>query len=248
MPERGAIAVSGLALLLLLLPLGYLVHVSPRFPGSLAGSLLGIAGAVLMLAPLLYVVIKRVPALKERVTRHVSLRTLLAWHVYAGVLGPILGLLHAAHKFRSPLGVSLTGIMLVVVITGYVGRYLLARIAKAVQGERADLAALTAAFERASSELQTSPDAGTRAARGWSARLLFAPVETAPSGPGEDTRRLVEVVDAMASVEAAIRTEGVVRDLFGRWLPLHTLVAILLYGLLVLHVWSGLYYGLRWLP
>lgn len=248
MQERSALAVGGLVVLLLLLPLGYLIHVSPRFPGSLTGSLLGIAGALLMLAPVVYVVIKRVPVLRTRVTRHVSMRTLLAWHIYAGVLGPLLGLLHAAHKFRSPLGVSLTGMMLVVVITGYVGRYLLARIATAVQGERSDLAALTAAFESASSGVQAAPAPGPEGTRRWLARLLFAPAGTTVSASAADARRLVEIADSMADVEAAVRTEEAMRDLFSRWLPLHILVAILLYGLLVLHVWSGLYFGLRWLP
>ncbi|WP_375276079.1 hypothetical protein [Methylorubrum thiocyanatum] len=249
MQERNAIAVGGLVLLLLLLPLGYLVHVSPRFPGSLAGSLVGIAGAVLMLVPLLYVVLKRVPALRTRVTRRVSMTTLLALHVYAGVLGPVLGLIHGAHKFRSPLGVSLTGMLLVVVLTGYIGRYLLARIAKAVQGERADLAALTAAFDRASSEVQAQAAPSSTGVRARLARILFIPADVVPGpAPAGDAGRLVRVADAMADVESAIRTEEVMRNLFDRWLPLHILVAIILYGLLVLHVWSGLYYGLRWLP
>ncbi|KMO24922.1 membrane protein, partial [Methylobacterium aquaticum] len=151
MQERSAVAVGALVVLLLILPLGYLLHVSPRFPGSLAGSLIGITAALLMLFPLLYVGVKRIPGVRARVSRQVSMRTLLALHVYAGVLGPILGLIHAAHKFRSPLGVSLTGMLLVVVGTGYVGRYLLSRITKAVQAERSDLASLTAAFERVSS-------------------------------------------------------------------------------------------------
>ncbi|MEN3231903.1 hypothetical protein PUR21_30505 [Methylorubrum rhodesianum] len=249
MQERGALAVGGLVVLLLLLPLGYLIHVSPRFPGSLAGSLLGIAGAALMLVPLVYVMIKRVPFLKVRITQHVSMRTLLAWHVYAGVLAPILGLLHGAHKFRSPLGVSLTGMMLVVVLTGYIGRHLLARIAKAVQGQRSDLAILTAAFERASSEARNSPQPAPAGVLARLARTFFSPadpvLDVAPAG---GARQLVEVADTMADVESAIRTEEVMRSLFDKWLPLHILVAILLYGLLVLHVWSGLYYGLRWWP
>ena len=249
MQERSAIAVGGLVLLLLLLPLGYLIHASSRFPGSLAGSLLGIAGAVLMLVPLVYVIIKRVPFLKTRVTRHMSMRTLLALHVYAGVLGPILGMIHAAHKFRSPLGVSLTGMVLVAVLTGYVGRYLLARIAKAVQGERSDLAALTAAFDRASSAVRMSPQPALAGVLARLARILFIPADVVPgAAPAGDAGRLVAVADAMADMESAIRTEEVMRNLFDRWLPLHILVAIILYGLLALHVWSGLYYGLRWLP
>lgn len=249
MQERNAITVGGLVLLLLLLPLGYVIHVSPRFPGSLSGSLVGIAGAVLMLSPLLYVAVKRVPALRARITRRVSMTTLLALHVYAGVLGPILGLIHAAHKFRSPLGVSLTGMVLLVVLTGYVGRYLLARIAKAVKGEREDLATLTAAFGRISSEVQAPAAPSSTGVLARLARILFIPADVVPgAAPAGDAGQLVKVADAMADVETAIRTEELMRNLFDRWLPLHILVAIILYGLLALHVWSGLYYGLRWLP
>lgn len=244
MQERSAIIVGSLVLLLVLLPLGFVLHASPRFPGSLAGSLIGIAGAGLMLVPFLYGVVKRSSFLRTRITRHVSMRTLLAFHIYAGVLGPVLGMLHSAHKFRSPLGVSLTGMMLVVVLTGYMGRYLLARIAAAVQGERSELAALTAAFERASAEAGAA--AGPRPDRvfGRWAQSLFVPVEAEPGG---SAHRTVQLAQAMADVEHAIRTEEAMRSLFDRWLPLHILLAIILYGLLALHVWSGLYYGLRWL-
>ena len=52
-PRNGTI-VGALVVLLLVFPLGFLVHVSPRFPGSLAGSLIGIVAAVLMLVAMGY--------------------------------------------------------------------------------------------------------------------------------------------------------------------------------------------------
>ena len=246
MQERGAVAVGILVAFLTLLPLGYLVHVSPRFPGSFPGSLVGIAGATLMLVAFLYVPVKRVPALRTWATRYVTLRTLLAIHVYAGVFGPVLGLLHAAHKFRSPLAVSLTGTMVVLVLTGYIGRYLLLRIATAVQGQRATLATLTTAFNEASAGTEADPH--MTEARGWLTHLLFR-VSSTPGADGSASRarHVVQLADAMADVESAVRTEEVMRVLFGKWQPLHTLVAILVAGLLALHIWSGFYYGLRWL-
>lgn len=239
--------VGGLVVFLAIFPLGFLVHVSPRFPGSLAGSLVGIAGAVLMMVPLLYLIVKRAPLLRTAVTRVVSMRTLLAVHIYAGVLGPILGAVHSAHKFRSPLGVSLTGMMLVVVLSGYVGRHLLGQITSAVQGRRAELASLTAAFEQAARSAP-APAAET-VRRGFLARLasrLLTPVG-APAG-ARTQPDLVRLADALADVEYAVRAEDVVRRLFTAWLRLHIVIAMVLYGLLALHVWSGLYYGLRWLP
>src|SRR6058998_545352 len=108
MHEREELLITSLVVLLLLLPLGGYVHRDPRFPGSLAGGVLGIAGAALMLIPLAYLVVKRVSWLKTWVTRAVSMRSLLAIHMYAGVLGPLLGVLHSGHTFSSPLGLALT--------------------------------------------------------------------------------------------------------------------------------------------
>lgn len=246
MQESSRIIVGGLVLFLAVFVFGFVVHVSPRFPGSLTGSLIGITGALLMLVPLLYLVVKRVPFLKTHVTHVVSLRTLLAIHIYAGVLGPILGVIHSAHKFRSPLGVSLTGMMLVVVLSGYIGRYLLVQISTAIQGRRSELAALTNALDR---ELSTAASIQQPIATGMLARVarwFFAPFGNAAL-PGPQGADPVRLANAIADVEYAIRAEEVARDLFGTWLKLHIVIAMVLYGLLALHVWSGLYYGLRWL-
>lgn len=60
--------------------LGFLVHRSPRFPGSGVGAVFGITGAALMLVPLFYPVAKRVPFFRDRIKAHVSLPTLLSVH------------------------------------------------------------------------------------------------------------------------------------------------------------------------
>ena len=52
MKERERLVVSGLVVLLLIFWLGFLVHRSPSFAGSLWGGVLCVSGAVLMLVPL----------------------------------------------------------------------------------------------------------------------------------------------------------------------------------------------------
>lgn len=235
--ERESLVVGGLVVLLIGFPLGFLVHVDARFPGSLAGSLIGIAGAVLMLAPFAYLVIKRSPRLKTRVTRHVSMRTLLTVHIYAGILGPLLGLVHAAHKFESPLGVSLTGLMLVVVLSGYAGRYLLGQLGRAIRGRQSDLAALRGALERA------GPVPDSPAKNGLWRALRDGLVRPDAAGEAPSPTRLA---GAIADIEFAVRAEALVKALFERWLKLHIVIAMALYALLALHIWSALYYGLRW--
>ena len=69
MKERDRLVVSGLVALLLVLWLGFLFHSSPRFAGSLWGGVLGVSGAILMVVPLAYLVVKRIPLLKKTVTR-----------------------------------------------------------------------------------------------------------------------------------------------------------------------------------
>jgi len=78
MKERDRILVSGLVALMLLLWLGFLVHRSPRFPGSLWGGVLGVSGAALMMVPLVHSLIKRIAPLKRAVTHRVPMRTLLS--------------------------------------------------------------------------------------------------------------------------------------------------------------------------
>jgi hypothetical protein len=215
-----------------------------RLPGSLGGSLIGITAAVLMLVALSYVLLKRVPALYARATKYVAPRTLLAIHVYAGVAGPLLGLIHAAHKFDSPIGISLTGTMVLVVLSGYVGRYFLGQIARAVRGRKSELAALRGAYA-ALPPAESEPSPPGRSTGRWY-RALIVPEEAAPAA-GRDGADAAELASAIADTEYAIRSEEVVNSLLRRWLTLHIILAIVLVLLLTLHIWSGLYYGLRWL-
>ena len=122
MKEREKIIASGLTTLMLVLWLGFAFHQSPRFAGTAIGGLLAVSGSLLMLFPLAYMIIKRVKRLKKWTTQFVSMRTLLSWHIYAGIVGPILVLLHTGHKFNSLLGISLTTLTIIVVISGFIGR------------------------------------------------------------------------------------------------------------------------------
>ena len=237
MRERGPLIVGSLVLLLLALPLGYFVHISPRFPGSLTGSLIGMVGALLMLAALAYPLVKRIRWLNARVTSRVRMPTLLAVHIYAGVTGPILGIIHSAHKFTSPLGIALVASMLAVVLSGYVGRFYLARLAKAVRGRGGQLAALQEALASGALPDTEAPQHGQAAL----ARLLFEPY----GEPSEPTRR--DVALALADVEYAVRAERALEIILQRWLTLHIILGVALYVLLGLHIWAGLYFGLRWL-
>src|SRR5581483_2977390 len=74
--------------------------------------------------PLVYVLAKRIPLLRKPLTARISLQRWLSIHIYTGVVGALLAIIHTGHKYTSPLGIALTTTMLLVVVTGYVLRYL----------------------------------------------------------------------------------------------------------------------------
>lgn len=251
MKERERVVVIGLMVLMLILWLGFLVHRSPRFPGSAWGGALGVAGALLMVWPLGYLVVKRVPALKAAVTRRVPMRTLLAWHVYTGIIGAVLAILHTGHKFNSRLGIFLTAALLLAVVTGVIGRHFMGLISQELREKHDLLAKLQAAYRQTADELARQPDQSVRlsGARGFAGRLLtafFAPEEVAMQGDSTSSFRAVRLAESIADLEYAIKSHELIKRRLAVWLKLHAVTSVIFYVLLALHVWASIYFGLRW--
>lgn len=245
MNERERIVVTAVLSVLLVVWLGFFVHSSPRFAGSGLGAVFGIAGAVLMLFTLAYPIVKRIPFVNARITRHISMQSLLALHVYAGIFGPLLAIIHTGHKFDSPLGITLTAAMLTVVVSGFTIRYLLTYTGHEIkdklvllQTARGDLDSAWGVLENSPAEARALPNAPL-----LSAGLAAFGFDVAPRGPAGDVTRLAESV---ADLEYAIRTHEVFKRWFGRALMVHIVLSVILYALLALHIWSGFYFGLRW--
>lgn len=226
MSDKERVIVLALGTLLLLLAPGYLLHGAPRFPGSLAGGALGIAAASLMLLVLLYPAIKHIGWLKARATRHVSLGRLLGLHIYGGLLGALLAILHSGHNYQSVLGIALMVDILVIIGTGFVGRYYLGHLGTEVRHQQALLGTLRSAYDRIA--LRLGAAAGN--------------ASPAPNIP------ILRLVDAIADVEYSLTVREAAKRIAARWMAVHTIASIVLYGLLLLHIGSGIYYGLRWLP
>jgi hypothetical protein len=248
MKEREVVVVSGLVTVMLVLWLGFVFHQDPRFAGSLWGGILGISGSVLMLVPLGYMIIKRVKPLKILMTRYVSMPTLLAIHIYAGIVGPILAILHTGHKFNSGLGIALTGMTITIVISGFVGRYLLSYVGREIKEKSTELDQLNKAYEQATQELQAQPELAESAGFfGPAIARLYFSVVSPKSGPVPAALRAVWLAESIADLEYAIRTHEVFKKAFKQWLRLHIVLALILYFLMAIHIFSEFWFGIRWL-
>ncbi len=179
MRDREWTLVTLLVLLMLTVWLGFLLHRSPRFAGSLSGGVLGVSGTILMFVPLAaYSVVKRVQIIKRRVTGWMSMRTLLTVHIYTALIGSILVLLHTGHKFDSPLGMAQTAMVLLVVSSGFIGRYLMSHIGQGLREKQQMRRGLNLGFKQMSQEFahqnveptstRSAPDRPWNWPSGWS--------------------------------------------------------------------------------
>ena len=211
--------------------LGFLLHVSPRFAGSGLGAVFGISGAVLMLVPLGYVFVKRIPFFKERIGKYVSLQTWLSIHIYTGIVGALLALVHTGHKYVSPLGIALTATMLLVVVSGIVLRYLTPFV-------NLDLKDKLLLLQTARGDLDHA----------WGVLEMSAAAEKELlSAPENPRARVTHLAEGVADLEYSIRTHELLKRWFSGTLTIHIIVSVIFYALLAAHIASGIYFGLRWL-
>ena len=245
MKNRERLIVISVFAVLVFAWLGFLLHTSPRFAGSGIGAVFGISGAALMLVPLIYVVVKRIPFFKERITKYVSLQTWLSIHIYTGIVGALLALIHTGHKYNSALGIALTATMLLGVVTGIVLRYLTPFVnldmkdkLLLLQTARGDLDSAWGVLEKSPAEMKGLPKSPLLTA--GLASVGLASASDSPAG------QVTTLAEGVADLEYSIRTHELLKLWFSLALKTHIVLAVALYALLALHVWSGIHFGLRW--
>lgn len=249
---RERLVMTTMIVLLLVLWAGFLVHRAPRFPGSLTGGMLAVSGALLMITfSIAYSAVKRVPWLRAKVTKRITMADLLTWHVYTGALGALLAILHTGHRFESNLGMALTASMLVATFSGYVGRHLLGRVSLELREKREMLIILQTSYNEAVEELARNPmpipapeESGGRTLL-QRLRVIAQSTGSAP-GAASVSVRAFRAAEAIADMEYSITSHDRLKRLSLQWLKLHIVAALVFYALLGFHVWAAIHFGLRW--
>jgi hypothetical protein len=98
-------------------------------PAGTMGLLFGYAGAAMMVLMLVYSIRKRTRLLGQKV----SLQSLLRFHIYLGIMGPLLIVLHTSFKVQGLVAVSFWS-MVAVAASGFFGRYLYLQIPRNIEG------------------------------------------------------------------------------------------------------------------
>jgi hypothetical protein len=103
------------------------------------GHMIGVIGFLLMLmTETLYSFRKR-----SRKGRWGSMKSWLEFHIFTGLVGPFMVLLHTSWKFSGLAGVT-TLLTITIVLSGFIGRYIYTRIPRALDGVELSLPAAQA--------------------------------------------------------------------------------------------------------
>ena len=124
----------------LIIAVGYILYEALGTPGGgdPIGHMMGIVGMTMMLmTETLYTFRKRV-----RWFQVGRLRAWLSFHIFTGVVGPALVLTHTAFEFNGLAGLSMF-LTVIVVGSGFVGRYLYTAIPRTRAGAEMSLAQVT---------------------------------------------------------------------------------------------------------
>lgn len=230
-------------------------------------SLCGWAGTASMLLMHVYSIRRRVRAL-----RHLGrLGTWLHFHIFMGLQGALLVTYHSLHLHVAASIQALNiACVLVVVLSGMIGRYLYSLIPKAQSGER--LSALEVERELSSLAADAEPPtpalgsamaslAGTAAAKGGTVGLPRLIAEDAGARAAlrdleralRDARRAgaeVARVDAFAAaarrrvlLSRRLVTLAAAERVFGGWTILHKPLTFILLGATLLHVLAHYMFG-----
>lgn len=125
-------------------------------PSGPFGQTFGVIGAVLVLVPFVYMLRKR---LGQRGAAIGTARGWLEVHLFCGIVGPMFVTLHTSFKFNGIVSAAYWSMMLVM-LSGFVGRYLYVRIPRTIRGTELTRAELDAQAETLHEEVLATAGAG----------------------------------------------------------------------------------------
>jgi hypothetical protein len=232
--------------------------------GELFGHLIGVAGFVLMLmTEILYSLRKR-----SRSARWGRMSAWLKFHIYTGIVGPYLVLLHTSWKFNGLAGVSML-LTVIIVASGFIGRYIYTAVPRSLDGTAPDADDLKRRMGAVEAELQRFMNQQPEAAAPLG-RLLARP-EPASAGASlvfgrmlddanywrlwqREKRRLPAAARASLSQIERLQVERrtlqrqvdslvTVRRLLGVWQSIHIPIGVALFTAAFIHAGVALYYA-----
>jgi len=242
----------------------YLTREIPE-ASSLVGHSIGVVGFLLMLSTeTLYSLRKR-----SRTARWGRMSSWLRFHIFTGLVGPFMVLLHTSWKFNGLAGVVLL-LTVIIVISGFIGRYIYTAIPRTTDGIDIESEELQSQIESIESELE-SLSASFQGTRQVSA-LKLSTVSTAHTSPrtlvlgrpqmerqvlrqlkyekrrlGPAGKQQLEEVERLLrrrnKLQHQVSSLALARRLLATWHSVHIPIGMALFTAAFIHVGAALYYA-----
>jgi hypothetical protein len=234
-------------------------------PGAsdLFGHSLGIIGFILMLiTETLYTLRKR-----SRSARWGRMSTWLQFHIFTGLVGPYMVLLHTSWKFNGLAGMVML-FTIIIVASGFLGRYIYTSVPRNADGieiEANDLeqqirvidgelqtwsATRPEVFKDLSERLSPAPSGSQsrlvfgRAFEEWNARLRWWRESSRmdKSARGQ-AKQLNELLKRERVLRRQLSSIVMTRRLLGLWHAIHIPLGMVLFTTAIIHVIAAIYYA-----
>lgn len=213
---------------------------------SLFGHSLGIAGFILMLmTEILYSVRKR-----YQFARWGKLQNWLSFHIFTGLVGPYLVLLHTSWKFQGLAGV-LTLMTLIIVASGFIGRYFYTEIPRDDEGKALEALQVEELIEKNSLEIKALEI--ERQKRMESADSIHPqnqpdhPIQNSALRQSPDNTESGKELQLLMARQAQLHRQLLrlerTRKLLAIWHTIHVPVALSVFLVAVVHIFAALYYA-----
>jgi hypothetical protein len=236
-----------------------------EIPGAsdLFGHSIGIVGFILMLmAESLYTLRKR-----SRSARWGRMSSWLQFHIFTGLVGPYMVLLHTSWKFNGLAGMVML-LTMIIVASGFLGRYIYTSVPRTVDGIEIEASELEQQIRTVDSEMQnwlarrpelyrslsqrltpTSITSGNRLVFGrafveWNARLRWWRTSSRMDRNARaQAKQLNELLKRERNLRRQLASIALTRRLLGLWHAIHIPIGMALFIAAFIHIIAAIYYA-----
>lgn len=241
-------------------------------PAGMIGHAFGVIGSAMMIFMLLY-------SIRKRIRRLQNLGYLSSWlrvHIYFGIIGPLLIILHSSFKVQGLIAVSFWS-MIAVALSGILGRYLYKQIPRTIAGQEIDFKELEQMNQNLAQEIynkfriepkqlesiEASIFPPIRPEKG----LIFAflsmifndalkPIRSYRLRKHlikklnlsfQEVSQMLITIKRKAMLQRRISMWNAIHQLFHYWHVIHKPFAIIMYIIMLIHILVAVYVGYVWI-
>lgn len=230
------------------------------------GHVIGIIGFLLMLmTETLYSIRKR-----RRTARWGRMSAWLEFHIFTGLVGPFMVLLHSSWKFNGLAGVVLL-LTAIIVISGFIGRYIYTALPRTADGAEVEASILESQIATVNSEMQQwlteHPDVSIKSfsrqlpvrpdgtenqallilGRGlfeWQQRLFWRrEIRKLDSKLQSKAHDLEALMWQQRNLQRQLASLSMARRLLALWHAVHIPIGMVLFSAAFVHIIAAIYYA-----